>query len=796
MTETERGRELTDDAFTQAPRYGSLRRWFREGTDRLAGADPGLTQLRTSAQAILGIIVAAGLIYGFVQLTGALQLPDDAGAAPSVAATNHALLIVSMLVGGILAMLAGFAVSDPAPKQQLISTLLLPFPMIAAITLGLLLGQYRIVSLVFLVLLMTGAVYVRRWGPRGVAAGLVAFQGGFLGFFLHREIPLRDVGWLAADIGIGAAASLFVRFVVLRTDQERKLDRMRRSWQSRAARLLELGADALEGSAPRHRDQSGAAAAHGSASAERIGRQVVRFNESTLIVEGQLVLTSPTSARLEAHELFSAELSLTNCARFSVALSRLLSTADVKVREAARTALHTAQVGDWPGVHRAADDLGRVTGSTERITLLVQRLATSLDQYATSRTALYQAIEDRRSARIVATFEPAVQLANGFLPGSVPVSTAASTTPGRGRFERTALQPYERASIQIAVASTIAVTVGNLLDSYRLYWAVLAAFLAFMATTNTGEQVRKALFRVGGTAIGIVVGDLLVRVTGGNVWAALPVVIVVLFLGIYLIRVNYTFMVIGVTMMLSLLYYQLGEFSWHLLLVRLEETAVGVGAVVVTVLVVLPLRPQRVLTTGALLWFRALSALVDLCLERLLGGTPAPVRPAIRALDASWAALEATARPLRHATFGRNSSQLAEIRAVSSAARLYARSLGDAVDGLDDVHLTGLCDAAADMRASMTAIDVRIETGQQGIYMRSASAMEHINRGPGADDEVVSLALRDLRLLDGALARLAGALDMQVRDHDTGDIDESALTPSPGGPEPLRPVSTSWPRKG
>ena len=95
--------------------------------------------------------------------------------------------------------------------------------------------------------------------------------------------------------------------------------------------------------------------------------------------------------------------------------------------------------------------------------------------------------------------------------------------------------------------------------------------------------------------------------------------LVVLFLGIYLIRVNYTFMVIGITMMLSLLYYQLGEFSWHLLVLRLGETAVGVGAVVLTVLVVFPLRPQRVLTTAVLLWFRSVSELLDASLDRLTG---------------------------------------------------------------------------------------------------------------------------------------------------------------------------------
>ncbi len=770
------GSGLSDEALVERPSDRSLSRWFREAIDRLAGADPGLSQLRTSGQAILGIILAVGLVYGFVRLTGALQLPAGAGPAAVINATNHALLIVSILVGGIVAMMAGFTVNDSSPKQQLVSTLILPFPILGAMATGLALGAYRIPSLVFLVVLMTAAVYVRRWGPRGFAAGLVAFNGGFLGFFLHRELAVRDIGWLAADVGLGIVASLFIRFAVLRTDHERTLDRMRRSWQSRATRLLDLSAEAVAAPQTGHHRPHGRDGYQRDAAEVRLRRQLVRFNESTLIVEAQLVTTSPTSARLEAQELFTAELSLTNCARFSAALGHALTAADSELRDNAIAALTAARARDWRRARELAEAMRERTGSTDRVTTLVRRLALSIEQYASSRDRLYQAIEDRRRGETVATFVPAVELTNGFLPGSVPVSAEASTTPGRGRFEQATLPPYLRSSIQIAIASTIAVVAGDAVDGFRLYWAVLAAFLAFMATTNTGEQVRKALFRVAGTAVGIVIGDLLVHVTGGNVWAALPIVLVVLFLGIYLIRVNYTFMVIGITMMLSLLYYQLGEFSWHLLVLRLGETAVGVGAVVFTVLVVLPLRPQRVLTTAVLLWFRSVSTLLDASLDRLLGGEPRNLRPAIREVDASWAALEATAQPLRHATFGRNSSQLAEIRAVSSATRFYLRSMAEAVRAVETPVVPELRPATRDLRASAAAIENRIETGQQGVYMRAAALVDDAARAqPAAADPALRLALRDLTMLDGALARLARALDMQIRDHDTVDL----LGPAP-----------------
>jgi hypothetical protein len=67
----------------------------------------------------------------------------------------------------------------------------------------------------------------------------------------------------------------------------------------------------------------------------------------------------------------------------------------------------------------------------------------------------------------------------------------------------------------------------------------------------------------------------------------------------------------------------------------------------------------------------------------------------------------------------------------------------------------------------MDAVERRIRTGERGCYTRAAAlvalALDELRpqRSPLQD------ALRDLTLLDGTLARLATALDMDVADHDT-----------------------------
>ncbi|HEV7189455.1 MAG TPA: FUSC family protein, partial [Blastococcus sp.] len=473
---------------------------------------------------------------------------------------------------------------------------------------------------------------------------------------------------------------------------------------------------------------------------------------------------------------------LSNCARFAAALAVL--RADREVRRRAAEAFAALLAGDRARLRDAVTALRALPADSSRTTVLASRLAASLEDHAEARGRLDEPVSDDDTVLGPAEFSPAVQLFSGYLPGSTPVSAEASTTRGRGGLlDRATMPPYVRTTIQIAVAATLAVVAGNALSSRRLYWSVLAVFLCFIATTNSGEQVRRALFRAGGTAIGIVIGDLLVHLTGGHVWSSLLIVLVALFFGIYLIRVNYMLMTIGITVTMAQLYVQFNEFSWSLLLLRLAETAIGVAAVVVTVLVIVPLRPQRVLTTAVLLWFTALRALVEALLD---GGADerVPLRPLVRDVDAAYAALEATAAPLRRATFGRNSAQLTELLSVSAAARQYARSLAAGVESARGASgesawagNASLQAAAVQLRSSLDAVEHRLRTGEHGCYVRSAALVALAIDDVRPRHSSLQHALRDLTLLDGTLARLATALQMDVAAHDTGAGPDSATAP-------------------
>ncbi|WP_375500793.1 hypothetical protein [uncultured Jatrophihabitans sp.] len=108
---------------------------------------------------------------------------------------------------------------------------------------------------------------------------------------------------------------------------------------------------------------------------------------------------------------------------------------------------------------------------------------------------------------------------------------------------------------------------------------------------------------------------------------------------------------------------------------------------------------------------------------------------------------------------------------VSSATRFYLRSLAEAVSNIEASDVPELHHAVRDITASTAAIQRRIETGQHGVYLRAAAFIDDAARTlPAAANPSLVLALRDLTMLDGALARLAHALDMHVRDHDTTDL--------------------------
>jgi uncharacterized membrane protein YgaE (UPF0421/DUF939 family) len=751
-----------------------VRAWDR-WADRFVGSDPGLNRLRAAVQSVLtiGIILAAEWL--FVHFTHALQMTHGAGLpaaqAAEVAAANHGYLVIALLIGAIVGMLSSFGVMDSTARGQLVTSLFLPVPMIAGLVLGITLGGDRIPSLASFAVILAVGTYGRRYGPRGFIAGIMLFLGDFLGFFLHGVITLGDLGWVAAEIGVGLVVALAIRFALFYPRQASALKRTRRSYAARARKVAALALELLDNPGQTGRD------------VRRLHRQLARLNEAALMIDAQLgdpgAVADGSSAQLLHQCLFDVELALTNIARFAQAMARTGLPAPQHFE--ARLALRDIVRGENQAARTHATRLigllreaGSVPDGEDRAAVVV------VHRFAGSVIALADAITDWTAAGAIgadqSAFQPSVQLLGGWLPGSAMVSGAASLERGPRLGDRVRLALYTRTAIQMGVAVGVAIVLGDLLSGRRFYWAVIAAFVTFMGAINSGEQIRKAFFRVAGTVAGVAAGSLLVTAVGHHTDWSIVVILAALFFGFYLQRVNYTFMVIGVTVMVSQLYVQLGEFSNSLLLLRLEETALGAAVAIVVVILVLPLRTRRVLRIAVRNHVQAVGRLAGHASDHLLGQDPdtnASLRSDARAVDAAYHAITATAQPLLRNLFGDLEEGTGRALQLAAAARNYSRNL------VTDTGRAGPLDpgtrldievAGAALRQSLDVVAAALTGPRDTVYTRSAALFDQTERRIEVDSGTAGpaqLAIRDLKLIDGTMAQLAEVLGLTITDHDT-----------------------------
>ena len=772
--------------------------------------------MATEVVLAIGVVIAAEWL--FVRATGALQVPIPPKAPAATASQlwmlNHALTVIALMLGAILALIGGFGVGMfGTARAQLGLILFLPLPMLALLAVGLTV-HVRVISLALLAIVLAVGTYCRRFGPPGFMGGMLGFMGAFLGFFIQDYVSLSDFGWLAAEVLIGVAGIIVVHFALFRPRMENAVRRMQRSYAARARALASEVAELYEATARAGKHEAN------RRQEQRLQRQLLRLNEAALLIDAQL---SPAagpagfSAAALHQRLFDAEVALSNVARFALTLARrplpapapaLIVAALAGVRDADLTAVFD----NAARTRQLVEDQCREIGPDDCIVL--QRFATSVTDLGTALRALRQdpatlppdetpaddtgpADAGRADAGLADTgradtgngeFQPQVATFGGWLPGSAFIAGAASQERGgNGLIERIRLAPYARIAIQMGIAVGAAIIVGDAISGRRFYWAVIAAFITFMGANTAGEQLRKSVFRVAGTVVGVIVGSVLAHLVGDVVWLQIVVIMVSLFLGLYLFRVNYAFMVVGITVMVSQLYVELNEFSNSLLLLRLAETSVGAGVAILTVLLVLPLHVGRVARVAARQQLEALADLADRCLDRLAdpasaAGSDLELRAAARRADVAYQALAATVRPMRTPLFGSFAERIAGFMATAVAARHYALNLlldaSTRYADLDARAADGLAVARRQFADSVGAVTAALAPGSPDKgdggpparqYVRSASLFARVADAlPGEPlTSRPQLALRDAQLLDGALAEAAHWAGVPVTDLDT-----------------------------
>ncbi len=162
----------------------------------IVDSDPGRLRLRSAAATTLSLVLAIVALLTFTRYT-------------------HQPVTVAML-GAIVAMQSSAAVKDKQQHDRVITTLLLPVPAVGAVALAAgLAPPFDWVADVGFIIVLFIAVWVRRFGPPGGnALGMVSFMSYFFALFIHATPPTQ-IPILAAAVGVGVCATLFVRVVIL-----------------------------------------------------------------------------------------------------------------------------------------------------------------------------------------------------------------------------------------------------------------------------------------------------------------------------------------------------------------------------------------------------------------------------------------------------------------------------------------------------------------------------------------------------------------------------------------------------
>ena len=220
-------------------------------------------------------------------------------------------------------------------------------------------------------------------------------------------------------------------------------------------------------------------------------------------------------------------------------------------------------------------------------------------------------------------------------------------------------------------------------------------------------------------------------------------------------------MTFWISTMLALMYGLLGEFTYGLLLLRIEETAIGAVIGIAAAVLVLPINTRAKIRGDAHTFFLTLSDLVEASVSSLLG-TPAPasLTETARQLDRDLAQFRITAKPMSAGVAGLAGRRtmrhgLRMLTASDRYARILARS--------SEIHIdtpTELADAirstSSQIRRNIDALITSLEFNRAATvfpstdYLDTAEtlARQHVDEPLAPHHRRLMNALHALRQID------------------------------------------------
>ncbi|AKN18215.1 hypothetical protein MHAE_11426 [Mycobacterium haemophilum DSM 44634] len=602
------------------------------------GSDPGLLRLRTASRTTGALACSLVILYFLTR------------------ATKQPLTVA--LLGVVITMIAARSVNEPSPHQQRITMALLPVPAALAIAAAALLAPHQVVSDVVFVVIVFAAAYIRRFGPRGRTLGMVAFMAYF--FTLYLRAGMSELPWMIGAIVVGTMCTYVMSSYVLPDRPERVLEASLRALRARMAIVIDGTADAVGTGRLDERRR------------RRMQAHIVRLNETALMVQSQIEDRADPAAPWPGVTdeqlspwLFDAELAIewvdTAGRRAAAVASNIAAASRAELVGTLRELARAIRLPQPDGLRQTANRAQRLldqqpspteadTPASDAGSAAVRRLALAIINAANATSDIRAMVEGATTGT----------------PESAASAPPAASDSGAEQ-HRGGLRPTTRQAIQVAVAASLAIVTGELVSPARWYWAVVAAFVIFAGTNSWGETLTKGWQRLLGTIVGVPCGVLVATLFSGNTTASLAAIFVCLFCAFYFMAVTYSLMTFWITTMLALLYGLLGQFSVDVLLLRIEETALGAVIGVAVAILVLPTNTRSAIRDDTRAFLTTLSALIEATTATMFGDdeSGSPTERA-RQLDRDLQQFRATAKPLVAGVAGINSR-----RSIRRGLRLF-----------------------------------------------------------------------------------------------------------------------------
>jgi hypothetical protein len=580
-------------------------------------------------------------------------------------ATGQPLTVA--LLGVVITMVAARSVNEPDPHRQRITMALLPVPASLAITAAALLAPQKVASDAVFVVVVFGAVYIRRFGPRGRALGMVAFMAYF--FTLYLRARVSELPWMVGAVVVGTVCTFVMSTYVLPDRPERVLRATIRALRARMAIVVDTTAEAVRTGRLDERRR------------RRMRARTIRLNETALMVQSQIedkadpaMLWPGVTGEQLAPWLFDAELAIewvaTAGRRAAAVTADIPTITRVELVTALTQLARAIRIPQAGGLAQTASQAQRILDQQQGPTATdspgqaaVRRLALAIINAATA-TAEVRAIVERATTGALESAD------NAPTPASDSAGTEADKdiAAADGGQPDSGLRQTTRQAIQVSIAASLAIITGELVSPSRWYWAVIAAFVIFAGTNSWGETLTKGWQRLLGTMLGVPCGVLVATLFAGDKTASLAAIFVCLFCAFYFMTVTYSLMTFWITTMLALLYGLLGEFSFGVLMLRIEETAIGAVIGVTVAIVVLPTHTRTAIRNDTRAFLTSLSELIERSTATMCGAdeSVSPTEQA-RELDRKLQQFRVTAKPLLAGVAG-----LAGRRSIRRGLRIFA----------------------------------------------------------------------------------------------------------------------------